>query len=260
MVMSLVGRALAIAGIVAGLLAIGLSVAFDQRYLDDGTLAASLLVLLCLSSWLPAEVGRDLFGSAAGAAAFGLFLFVPSTAAFENLGELDAGAWLGICTLAIPIGGHLMRAARDESDPRVLALDGLGAPAVSLALVLLVGGIWFDASRDGTTYWNVASSGHAVGVVTLVLAAANVLALVAPSLATGLRSGELAVVIAAATFGYAESGVVTTAFEDFGTLGAGAWIEAAAGALLLTGVLKLRRDAAATAVSGAAAVSHASAP
>jgi hypothetical protein len=44
------------------------------------------------------------FGAALGAAAFGFFLYVPAVFAFDSLGLLGAGAWLGLCTLLIPLG------------------------------------------------------------------------------------------------------------------------------------------------------------
>ena len=89
-------------GIVTGLLAVGLPYTTGSRYLDDGTQFAFLVILLSLASWLPADVGPPLFGAAAGAAAFGFYLFIPSTAAFDSFGYLDSGAWLGLCTVLIP--------------------------------------------------------------------------------------------------------------------------------------------------------------
>ena len=49
-----------IVGIVAGLLAVSLPFADGARYVDDGTAAAFLIVLLAFTSLLPAEAGRDL--------------------------------------------------------------------------------------------------------------------------------------------------------------------------------------------------------
>ena len=45
-------------------------------------------MLLSLTSWMPAEVGRDAFGALTGSAAFGFFLFIPAIAAFDSFGEL----------------------------------------------------------------------------------------------------------------------------------------------------------------------------
>lgn len=238
---ALVGRALAIAGIVSGLLALGIPFAESARYVDDGTTLAFLLVLLSLASWMPAEIGRDLFGAVAGAAAFGLFLFFPATAAFDSLGYLHSGAWLGLCTLLVPIGAFVSsgRGLSLSSPRRAPHVPGL---LVALAgIVLVVAGIWPDADSGGDSFWSFASSGHAVGILLLLLAALNVVLLFGPALRPMPALGDLDLVVAAATFGFVEAGLITTAFEEFGSLGAGAWLEACAGFLLLAGVLWLRR-------------------
>jgi hypothetical protein len=106
-------------------------------------------------------------------------------------------------------------------DPRVL---------VSLAAVaLLIGGIWLPVADDrGVTFWNLSFSGHALGLLILLVALLNaVLVVAAPRLAL------MRVTVAAATFGLVVALVVGTAFEDLGTLGSGAWLEACAGLLLL---------------------------
>jgi hypothetical protein len=239
---SLLGRALAIAGIVCGLLAVGLQYVSGYRYLDDGTTVVYLVVLLSLASWLPAEIGRDLFGAAAGAASFGLLLFVPASAAFDNLGRLEAGAWLGLCTLLVPIGavlsGEVAAAPRAPARPA-----GLGLTVVASGLVLLVAGTWLDAAKHGPSYWNLSSSGHAIGILLLLLAALNAVFVLGPAIGVLPALGDLDLLVAAATFGLVEAGLVSTAFEDFGTLGAGGWLEAGAGVLLLGGVAWLRSAA-----------------
>jgi hypothetical protein len=232
------GRALAIAGIVTGLLAVGLEYVPGERHVDDGTTAAFLIVLLCFASWLPAEIGRDAVGAACGAAAFGFFLFFPAVAAFSRLGGLDCASWLGLCTLLIPIGALLTStgtASRRERPP----LGGdVGAAIALLGVVLLVVGIWLHvASEAGATYWNVSGSGHAVGILMLLLAALNVLVLAAPVPALS----RVDLMLAASTFGFVETGLVVTAFGQLGSLGAGAWVEACAGVLLLGGVVRRSR-------------------
>ena len=236
----LLGRAMTIAGIVTGLLAIGLPYASGSRYVDDGTTVAFLLVLLSLASWLPAEVGRDLFGAAAGAAAFGLFVFIPSSAAFSQLGYLDSGAWLGLCTALIPLGALVMWSERESGDRQSQTSIGIGLPVVLAGLALIVVGIWLDAASGGPSYWNISSSGHAAGVLMLLLAALNAVLVAGPAFVPMPTLANLDVLVAAATFGYVEAGLISTAFEDFGSLGTGGWIEACAGALLLLGVLQTR--------------------
>ena len=250
--MSLLGRAIAITGIVSGLLAIGLPFASGSRYVDDGTTLAFLLVLLSFASWLPAEIGRDALGAAGGAATFGFFLFVPALASFDHLGDLGAGAWLGLCTALIPIGAFVSWAGRrgsGEPAPARRFARPLGLPLAFAGLVLAVVGIWLDAASEAGSYWNLSSSGHAVGILMLLLVVLNAGLLAAPTFAPSANVGNLDLLVAAATFGFVEVGVISTAFGNFGSLGAGGWLEGCAGALLLIGVVKLRGAAAPAAAS-----------
>jgi hypothetical protein len=230
------GRGLVLAGIVAGLLAVSLPFAGGTRYVDDGTTAAFLIVLLSFTSLLPAEIGRDRLAAAAGSAAFGFFLVIPSIYAFDNLGRLESGAWLGVCTGLIPLGALVVFAA-EESGPRAPALDrGRGLLAATLGLGLVAAGIWLGLGQDGPSYWNASSSGHALGLLLILLVLADA-ALLASAAHSSAPVGELVVLAASATFGLTAFAVVAGAFDDFGTLGAGAWIEAAGGLLLLGGVV-----------------------
>ena len=260
--MGLLGRALALTGIITGLLAFGLPFAAGSRYVDDGTLAACLLVLLSLASWLPAEIGWERFGAVAGAGAFGLFLNVPASAAFDKLGFLHSGAWLGLCTLLIPIGALVMWAAHGPVRTRATppSRETVGLPLAAAGLVLIVVGIWLDALDGGPTYWNLSASGHAVGILMLLLVALNVLLLAGPLVVSVPSLRSLDLIVAALTCGFVEFAPVASAFETIGDLGAGAWIEACAGALLLAGVLRLQFSTAAAASSPAAMPSPASAP
>src|SRR5580765_6890366 len=70
MTASVLGRAVVLVGLVCGLLAVSLPVLSgaegSSRYVDDGTAAAYLIVLLSLSSWFPAEVGTARLCAALG--------------------------------------------------------------------------------------------------------------------------------------------------------------------------------------------------
>jgi hypothetical protein len=248
------GRGLVLAGIVAGLLAVSLPFAGETRYVDDGTTAAFLIVLLSFTSLLPAEIGRDLVAAAAGSAAFGFFLVIPSIYAFDSFGSLESGAWLGLCTALIPLGALLVFAA-EETPVKAPAVDrGPGLLVATVGLVLVAVGIWLDLGREGPTYWNASSSGHALGLLLIVLVLADAGALAA-SAHSSARVAELLVLAASATFGFTVFALVAGAFDDFGTLGAGAWIQAAGGILLLGGAVLPRlvrsRSTAATAAAAA---------
>jgi hypothetical protein len=225
-----------LAGIVAGLLAVSLPFAGETRYVDDGTTAAFLIVLLSFTSLLPAEIGRDLVAAAAGSAAFGFFLVIPAIYAFDSFSSLESGAWLGVCTALIPLGALVVVGAdgRAISTPAVDRGPGLLVGTVGLVLVAV--GIWLDLGRDGPSYWNASSSGHALGLLLIVLVLADAGALAAAAHSSA-RVAEVTVLAASATFGFTIFAVVAGAFDDLGTLGAGAWVEAAGGILLLVGVV-----------------------
>jgi hypothetical protein len=251
--LGLVGRAFSFVGIICGLLAVGLpaltlsigGVGFSVRYVDDGTAAAFLFVLLALASHFPAEIGRDVEAAALGTAAFGFLLFVPATFAFDDLGYLDSGAWLGLCTALIPIGllvvqrdhGHSpSEDGRSTLGPRgrlVLALGGL---------ILIVVGIWLPVDDEGPSFW---SSSHTLGILMLLLAVLNLLLL-------ARSASDDALLLAAATFGLVVYPFVIHAFEKFGSLGSGGWIEAIGGVALLAGVASLRMAARSEGAPGAA--------
>src|SRR5581483_86715 len=230
-------------GIVCGLLAIGLHVAFSGHYVDDGTVAAYLFFLLALASHFPAEIGQDTRGAALGAVAFGLFLYGPALFAFDNLGDLDAGAWLGLCAGLIPFGLVLVRSAEREAGhsapagPSALDLRSPGLGPALLGLVLIVVGIWLPAGSHTGSSWH---SSKTLAILMLLLVARS------PA-----RS-DAVLLVAAITFGLVTYPFVRGAFEQFGFLGSGSWIEAFGGIGLLAGVLATRAAAARAAAPAAA--------
>src|SRR5262249_31110679 len=146
----------------------------------------------------------------------------------------SAGAWLGLCTLLIPLGvllaaGSSFEHAREPRGPGML----IGLVGIALA----VAGIWLPVNDGGGSFWNASSSGHALGVLMLLLAAVNTALLVATDVGRA-RAGGLRVVAAAVTFGLLSAVVVGAAFENLGGLGSGAWLEACAGVLVLLGALR----------------------
>jgi hypothetical protein len=253
---ALAGRALAAVGIVAGLLAVALDLisggGTTSRYLDQGAVAAFLVVLLSFASYLPAEVGLDTAAAAAGTAAFGFYLFVPGLFAFNQLGSLGAAAWLGVATALIPIGWAIVQLVEREpagssrppaaASPAVVLRDPLLAPAVA-GLGLIAAGSWLPALSGSPSYWNASFSGHAVGLLTLLAVALNLAALAAPLPAAIAIRQDTVLLVAAGTFGLVEAELVHSAFNRLGSLGAGGWLEAAGGLLLMTGVLAMRTGA-----------------
>jgi hypothetical protein len=233
MTASVLGRAVVLVGLVCGLLAVSLPVLSgaggSSRYVDDGTAAAYLIVLLSLSSWFPAEVGTARLCAALGGAAFGFFLFVPALLAFDRLGLLGPGAWLGLCTVLIPLG---VLAAEPSPAERSGGRLGPGDAIALLGIALLVAGIWLPIGSGGDSFWNASSSGHALGLLMVLLAVVDAVLVAAPGL------GDVRLVAAAATFGLLAAALVAAAFGELGTLGAGAWLEACAGGLILGGAVR----------------------
>lgn len=223
---SSVGRGAILIGLICGLLAVSLPFVSEggSRYADDGTAAAFLIVLLALSSWFPAEVGTARLCIVLGGAAFGFFLFLPAIFAFDRLGSLGSSGWLGLCTVLIPVGVIFAEPLAPSTRDR-----GLGDALGLLGIVLLLVGIWLPHESGGPSAWNESSSGHALGLLMLLLAVLDAVLLVAPGLA------DLQVLTAAATFGLLGAPVIIFAFDQLGTLGAGAWLQACAGVLILAG-------------------------
>lgn len=232
MSVGVLGRMLTLVGLTCGLLAVALPQVSGEsaHYVDDGTTAAFLLVLLALSSWYPAEVGSPALAAGLGAAAFGFFLFLPALLGFDYLGSLDAGAWLGLCTALVPIGVIVAATAEGRAEPGPRLIFDVRDPRTLIGLVgcgLVLGGIWLPMANEGASFWNVSFSGHTLGLLMLLLALLNTVLLALP------RLRLMRIVVAGATFGLVAAELILSAFEELGTLGSGAWLEACAGLLLV---------------------------
>jgi hypothetical protein len=255
----MVGRAISGVGVVVGLLAVSLpfltvtdpgsGVTLSSRYVDDGTIAAFLIVLLSFASYVAANLAErhlDLITAAGGSAAFGFFLFAPAGLAFDRLGFLGSGAWLGLCSVLIPIGALIAWAAERPPDaappPRTA-----GPPAIGPALILAVGGlvlgfiaIWLPVESGGNSFWNLSSSGHALGILLLLLVLLSAGLVAASVLRPAPATGEVTLLVVSATFGLLVFEWVADAFDELGSLGSGGWIAAIGGLLLIVGVAGLR--------------------
>ena len=241
------GRIVAGVGVVAGIVAIWLDIVatagHSEQYSDDGTTIVYLLVVLllaggCLVSGAAGGPRLDMGAAAAGGAAFGFYLFFPAAAAWDQFDLLGAGAWLGLCTALIPIGAVLASVAgRGWQVPqrRPTAIEALPA-LLGVALVFIA--IWLSAA-DGHSYWNLSLPGHGIGLAMILLCAAVALRILFTLTWATPLSADVGLALAAVTFGLFETGIVQDAFNQFGSLGAGAWLGGAGGVVLLLGMASL---------------------
>jgi hypothetical protein len=245
MTVGLAGRGVAMIGIILGLLAVGLNLlsvgGTSAHYFDSGAVAVFVIVLLSMSSYLPAEVGYDTAGTAAGVTVLGFYLYVPAIFAFNHLGTPGVAAWLGLGTVLIPIGWLIVRRSEGHGHGEPLAGASPREPLFALAvagLILIAAGIWLPVVTDGPDLWNASSSGHALGIIALIVVVANAATLLLP-LASSVRvSANRVLMVACASFGFAAASWLE-GFNHLGTLGTGGWIEAIGGLLLVGGVVAM---------------------
>lgn len=242
---SQVGRAIAAVGLVLGFVAIFVDFVriFGQgfKYSDDGTILAFLLVSLILTAILlsASAGGRDALETAAavaGSAAFGFYLFVPASFAFKHLDFIDSGGWLGVCSGLIPLGLWLSLSSRPRQVRR---------PDLALAVPAIVGrvccivAIWLTATSR-QSYWDLTDAGRALPSLMLLLVIGGAALGAATMLVSTTRvTADGALILAAITFGLYAAEVIGVAFNGFGALGAGAWLGAAGGLVLLVGVTRI---------------------
>ena len=248
-----IGELVAAVGVVLGLIALWMNYMDTKftggvtvKYADDGTIMAVGIIVLglaacCLVASLLGVADLDLVAATAGAVAFGFFLFIPASAAFKSLDQLGSGAWLGICAGLIPLGaGVAYFAARGRSDAKAPGVNPATAVA-AIGLVLIVIGIWSEiADKSGVDYWNASASGHALGLLLLVLAIASALLIAG---AVNSRSGllaDLALIVSGITAGLAMGQGIHDAFGAFDKMGSGAWMELIGGLALLLGLIGTR--------------------
>jgi hypothetical protein len=238
------GRGIAAVGIVLGFIAIWLDYAsaggFSSSYSDDGTVLAFLLIALILSA-AQLAAGKDIDAAVAGSAALGFYLLIPATLGFDRFGYVDVGGWLGVCTVLIPLGIGYSRMS-DRTPVKRPSLE-TAAPAI-LGRVLCLIAIWLTAIDGGSSFWNLSSSGHALGLLMLILVLAGALlgAMIAFGSATRAAADWL-LMLAAATFGLFSALLIRAAFGEFGRLGTGGWLAAAGSIVLLVGVRKVWKEA-----------------
>jgi hypothetical protein len=243
------GRAVAAVGVVLGFAAIFpdfASTGFSGvKYSDDGTILAFLLVTLILTALLLGDSlrgnDRDAAAAVTGSMAFGFYLFIPGGFGFNHFDVLDSGAWLGICSGLIPLGLWYSLAARSRTVSR---------PSAELALVPIAGrimcliAIWLTAEPDlHKSYWNLVDEGRALPTLMLLLVIGGGIVGASTTFASASRTAaDSVLILAALTFGLYCAEVIASAFNEFGTLGAGAWLGAVGSLVLLVGVGRLWRQ------------------
>lgn len=243
----MIGRAIALAGVVAGLVAIWVKFAVlpvigEQKYWDDGTFGGLLLILAVLTGLLVllAIVTRlpslDLAAMAVGGTMLGLYLLFPALFAFDQWKYLDIGAWLGLCSGLTVIGGAI--AAASWAPAAGSRPTGVGMILAAVGAGLVLAGIWTKTTDDGETYWNVPGFGHSLGIAMIILLALTALSILAAFV--NQAGYDAALALAAITLGLTIAVPVSEAFNDLGRLRSGGWLAACGGILLMLGVLAMR--------------------
>ncbi|MBA3717744.1 MAG: hypothetical protein H0W87_05920 [Actinobacteria bacterium] len=238
------GRGIAAVGIVLGLIAIWVDFGPASYWSFDGSLGGLLLILELLAllalagAYTDGSRNYDIAYGAIGGVGFGLYLFYPALAAFEDWGQLDAGAWLGLCSALTFIGASI---ATWPSDRPAWRPSALGTVVALAGLALVVAGIFPNIGEGGGSYWDAGSNGHSFAIVLIALVVLEALSILAAwSMASGMDS---AVLLGAVTFGAVLAIPARAAFDQFGQLGAGAWLAGIGGIVLIVGVLIMRQMA-----------------
>jgi hypothetical protein len=246
-----IGELVAAVGVVLGFVALWTTV-FERagyQYKDDGTYLTALIIALglaacCLAaSLLLGKMHLDLAAAAAGAVAFGLFLYQPSLLAFKFVDKFSWGAWFGFCSVLVPLGAGTAHLWHKRSDAKASGVT-LATVAAAIGLVLIVIGIWKKISVfPSISYWNISSSGHALGLLLLILAIASALLIAVAVTTRNAGLADVALIVSGITVGVAIAEGVFGAFGNGffpGGPGTGAWLELAGGLVLLISLIVSR--------------------
>jgi hypothetical protein len=238
-----VGRGIAAVGIILGLVAIWVDwgPAGSLSYWSyDGTLGGLLLILelaailALIGAFATNDRDYDLAYGALGGVGFGIYLFYPAVFAFDQWDQLDPGAWLGLCSALVFIGASI---ATWSSDRPLRRPSGVGAVTALVGLGLVVAGLFPTFVDHGGSYWSITGFGHSFGILIIILVILEALAIFSAwSSSAGIDS---AVLLGAIIFGAAIAIPDQSAFNQFGDLGAGAWLMGIGGLLVAIGVLAM---------------------
>jgi hypothetical protein len=233
-----IGRGVAAAGVILGFVAIFVDFGPTSYWSFDGTLGGLLLILevsailALIGAFVTNDRDYDLAYGAIGGVGFGIYLFYPAVFAFDQWNQLDAGAWLGLCSALTFIGASIATWSTEQPVRRpsplgtVLALVGLG---------LVVGGLFPSFLTGGGSYWRISGYGHSFGILIILLVVLEALAIGAAwNASAGIDS---AVLIGGVILGAAIAIPDQYAFNNFGDLGTGAWLMGIGGLLVGVGAL-----------------------
>ena len=235
-----VGRGLATAGILLGLAAVWIDFGPSSYWTYDGSLAGLLLILgvaaalALIGAFVDGSREYDLAYGMIGGVGFGIYLFWPAVFAFDQWNQLDAGAWLGLCSALTFIGAAIATWGTDRSTSRP---SGAGALVAVVGLGLIVGGLFPEFVPGRGSYWNITGAGHSFGVLMLILVVLEGLAIAAAwTRSAGMDS---ALLLGGVTFGAGIAIPSQSAFNHFGDLGTGAWLLGVGSLLVAVGVLAM---------------------
>jgi hypothetical protein len=234
------GRLISAAGAVLVIIAIFLNALSGVSYWDlDGTLAWFGLILAAIALLLAAGgyTGRAndgwLFGI--GALLIGYYGWLPAVTAFDQWKHTGAGLWLtfaGAIVIALGAAATLTATGAIKTTPAGPTPPALAA---GIGIVLSIVSIFLTAD-NGEKYWN--ASGHSLGIVMLIVGIVAALAWVAT--VQGQATFGIDVALTLILLGLFAVDPVASAFNQFGSLGAGAWLGLAGGILAAGGTWAAR--------------------
>jgi hypothetical protein len=233
-----IGRGIAAAGILLGLIAIWIDFGPNSYWSFDGSLAGLLLILeiaallALIGALMDGSREYDLAYGMIGGVGFGIYLFYPAVLAFDQWDQLDSGAWLGLCSGLTFVGASI---ATWGSDRPVSRPSPAGAVVAVVGLGLVVAGLFPDFITGRGSYWNIAGAGHSFGILMLILVVLVGLSIAAAwTQSAGLDS---AVLLGGVTLGAGVALPAQSAFNHFGDLATGAWLMGVGCLLVGIGVL-----------------------
>lgn len=236
-----IGELVALVGVALGLIALFVTT-FDvggEKYSDDGTVLTIGIIIVVLNAGcllgalLLGKLNLDLTAAVAGAVAFGFFLYLPARVAFKDMGHYSWGAWLGIAAVLVPLGAGAAHFSHKRSDAKAQGVT-LWTVAAVAGLVMILIGIWSKVvDVINVTYWNASSSGHALGLLLLLLVIVSAILIAMAVNSRKVETADLALIVSAVTVGLAVAQGVHDAFNNLNHLGTGAWLQLIGGLVLL---------------------------